>query len=93
MTWWPSPLEDALICYISDRLCEGAEVRWRLGPAHWQGEGKGNERFFAVKGWERYTKLGDVLGLNSNQTEPIGHVDFDLFDRPIPRIGVNYLGH
>ena len=93
MMRWPSPLEDSLVGNVGDRLGKGTEVRWRLGPSHWQGERKCYERFFSVEGWKGYSQLGDVLGLHSDEIEPIGHVDLDLFDWTKPRVGVDDLSH
>ncbi len=93
MTRWTSPLEYTLIGNVGDRLGEGTEVWWRLGPPHRQGERKGNERFFSVEGWKGYSQLGDVLGPHSDEIEPIGHVDLDLFDWTKPRVGVDDLSH
>ena len=42
---------------------------------------------------EGNSQLGDIFGLYSDETKAIRHVDFDLFDRSIPRVGMYNLGH
>jgi hypothetical protein len=67
-------LENTLIADVSDCLCGGAETGQRICPAHGEGDGKRNQKFFACQIWKSDTELENIGGIDPNAIETVSYI-------------------